>query len=454
MRLVENLVVWNDFRWGEYIWRHLYDQIMNVVNKNKWEHLKGLSKFRNYVPIYTLSGFVWYFKTSVEEIWLKDGVISKLNSRVFKLEAIIKVLGQERKGVSLDKSCVAEFFKNFSSGCWEELNEEFNELCETKFCVNGPAMIDLDYDEDLFMISNGKRTQRSSAFSAYYWGNTFAMAEKDRPLNTLNDKDMNLFLKDVTPWVEDLSCYNRATDRVHLTDAFDIFLGQQGLLRCSFSFKTRSPRGMLMAFCTKSRGVMLNMMIVNVPTPYSSRLLGFNMDKEPIIKVDDIRYQMDITLQVYHQTLEQFQNLSVEAKIPEVMMQAKVFDQKGIDHTRYTISFTNARNVPKQREVFGDCGIWTCIFLYSQELTIEDVATLCGWMTSGAVSAMNVGKAECSNCKFLAEKIKTLEEKIKILEGTLETESHPENHTIKSAAILHECIMTWENLVWSSFSFS
>ncbi|GJY98406.1 phospholipase-like protein [Tanacetum coccineum] len=83
-------------------------------------------------------------------------------------------------------------------------------------------------------ISNGKRTQRSSAFSAYYWGNTFAMAEKDRPLNTLNDQDMNLFLKDVTPWVEDLSRYNRATDRVHLTDAFDIFLGRQGPLRCRF----------------------------------------------------------------------------------------------------------------------------------------------------------------------------------------------------------------------------
>ncbi|GJT21626.1 hypothetical protein Tco_0891563 [Tanacetum coccineum] len=87
--------------------------------------------------------------TSVEEIRLKDGVIAKLNSRVFKLEAIIKVLGRERKGVSLDKSCVAEIFNNFSSGCWEELNEEFNELCETKFCVNGPAMIDLDSDEDL-----------------------------------------------------------------------------------------------------------------------------------------------------------------------------------------------------------------------------------------------------------------------------------------------------------------
>ncbi|GJU76112.1 putative reverse transcriptase domain-containing protein [Tanacetum coccineum] len=53
-------------------------------------------------------------------------------------------------------------------------------------------------------------------------------------------------------------------------------------------------------------------------------------------------------------------------------------------------------------------------------------------------STLNLGKAECSNRKFLAEKIKTLEAKIKILEGTLEMEMHPENHTLESAAILHE----------------
>ncbi|GJT38276.1 hypothetical protein Tco_0938141 [Tanacetum coccineum] len=53
-------------------------------------------------------------------------------------------------------------------------------------------------------------------------------------------------------------------------------------------------------------------------------------------------------------------------------------------------------------------------------------------------SAPNHGKAVCLNCKFLAEKIKTLEEKIKILKGTLEMERHLESHTFDSTAILHE----------------
>ncbi|GKF69985.1 hypothetical protein Tco_0203042 [Tanacetum coccineum] len=61
-------------------------------------------------------------------------------------------------------------------------------------------------------------------------------------------------------------------------------------------------------------------------------------------------------------------------------------------------------------------------------------------------SAQNLGKAECSNYKFLAEKIKTLEVRIRILEGQLEMERHPENHTLESAAILHEMYNGMGNL--------
>ncbi|GKF24903.1 hypothetical protein Tco_0080797 [Tanacetum coccineum] len=89
----------------------------------------------------------------------------------------------------------------------------------------------------------------------------------------------------------------------------------------------------------------------------------------------------------------------------------------------------------------------------SQELKIEDVATLCGWMTSwlhissssgsstppsyslgtstrpsyspeSSRSAQNLGKAECSNCKFLAEKIKTLEAEKITRDGKASRETH------------------------------
>ncbi|GKB96367.1 hypothetical protein Tco_0982504 [Tanacetum coccineum] len=54
--------------------------------------------------------------------------------------------------------------------------------------------------------------------------------------------------------------------------------------------------------------------------------------------------------------------------------------------------------------------------------------------------------AECSNCKFLAERIKTLEARISVLEGQLEMERHPENHTLESAGILHEIYQGMRNL--------
>ncbi|GJY41464.1 hypothetical protein Tco_0428734, partial [Tanacetum coccineum] len=64
MRLVDSLESWNAFPWGEHIWMHLYDEIMNVVSNIKSEHLEGLHKSPKYVPTYTLSGFVWAFKDS------------------------------------------------------------------------------------------------------------------------------------------------------------------------------------------------------------------------------------------------------------------------------------------------------------------------------------------------------------------------------------------------------
>ncbi|GKC52408.1 hypothetical protein Tco_1075153 [Tanacetum coccineum] len=103
----------------------------------------------------------------------------------------------------------------------------------------------------------------------------------------------------------------------------------------------------------------------------------------------------------------------------------------------------------------------THVLIQSQELQREDVATLCGWMllldrqhsshspgtssrpshspgtssrpSHSPRSAQNLGMAECSNCKFLAERIKTLEARISVLEGQLEMERHPENHTLWSS---------------------
>ncbi|GJV14140.1 hypothetical protein Tco_1359463 [Tanacetum coccineum] len=63
-----------------------------------------------------------------------------------------------------------------------------------------------------------------------------------------------------------------------------------------------------------------------------------------------------------------------------------------------------------------------------------------------SASTPNLGMGECLNCKFLAEKIKTLDAKIHILEAILEMERYPENHTLELSAILHELYNDMENL--------
>lgn len=59
-----------------------------------------------------------------------------------------------------------------------------------------------------------------------------------------------------------------------------------------------------------------------------------------------------------------------------MLERTNVFHKKGIDPAKYTISFKNAERVPKQGGVFGDCGIWACIFLYRlshcKSLDVED----------------------------------------------------------------------------------
>ncbi|GKA95546.1 pentatricopeptide repeat-containing protein [Tanacetum coccineum] len=62
-------------------------------------------------------------------------------------------------------------------------------------------------------------------------------------------------------------------------------------------------------------------------------------------------------------------------------------------------------------------------------------------------SAQNLGKAECSNCKFLAEKIKTLEAKIKILEVSTRDGKHPRKKpTLGQLQYCPISIMTWVKL--------
>nr|GEW32035.1 phospholipase-like protein [Tanacetum cinerariifolium] len=298
--------------------------------------------------------------TSVEEIKVKDCVISERNSHVYKFETIIK-----------DKLFVAEFFSNISSEYLDALNEEFNELYQTSFIDNRLAKNGLDYDDDLV--------------KDYLIQEDCMVIQEEEERCHLEDLKMKeaLFLSSLKEEVKDLSRYNKVPDRVYLTDAFDIFLGRQGPFRAKFlwckdvsgdrrfweTLVCLDPckKGWIMNEHVElwvnymwhvrpqdadwamvggyfvqlilqdtisllyvdsirykvawsdveqtNTGVLHNLilgresllsmtavpewhewMVVSVNTSYSFNLVGFNNDEELIIEVDDTGYQMDTTL--------------------------------------------------------------------------------------------------------------------------------------------------------------
>ena len=62
----------------------------------------------------------------------------------------------------------------------------------------------------------------------------------------------------------------------------------------------------------------------------------------------------------------------LEVSLPLILHETGVFEQKRIDPENYKIRFRLAQNVPKQGGVFGDCGVFVCMFLY--RLVIDPVS--------------------------------------------------------------------------------
>ncbi|GKB43410.1 hypothetical protein Tco_0888352 [Tanacetum coccineum] len=120
----------------------------------------------------------------IKEIILKDNVITQLNTRIFKPEAIIQVLGRERNAGYRDNLDFRQYFVTLSEDIYANLKKEFIELTRLPLFGICPSMQDQNSDDDVIK------------------GAAYAMAEKDRESNHLADQDMTQFLKDVKPWAE------------------------------------------------------------------------------------------------------------------------------------------------------------------------------------------------------------------------------------------------------------
>ncbi|GKA73090.1 phospholipase-like protein [Tanacetum coccineum] len=92
-------------------------------------------------------------------------------------------------------------------------------------------------------------------------------------------------------------------------------------------------------------------------------------------------YNLLKELQVYElekckELMKSISETQLKERLPVILEGVKVFDKKGINQSDYCIRFKLADSVPKQGGIFGDCGVWVCIFLYclshGLSLDVED----------------------------------------------------------------------------------
>ncbi|GJT51345.1 phospholipase-like protein [Tanacetum coccineum] len=413
MRLVDSLESWNAFPWGEHIWMHLYDEIMNVAFKDLspiFDLIPTLAEGTNLnggqVPMIfcKLCRLISTANTNVPRSnisSLKDSIIKELNSCIFKLEAIIQVLGRERNGNVVEKLQFSGDFCHVSVEFCNELNQAFVKLFESSIIDNVGTPLDadtqvefgetedylveeefirrleeqerllleeeslneeeirvrleeqkrvrlvrgifrilmeLESDSNSITFESGERLLLEEeglneeeirvrleeqkqlriigkAVRTNSWFKVCSKFDKKESFG-LVDQDMTEFLKNVKPWVKDLSRINSAIDNIWISEDLDIYLGKPGYLRCKF--------------------------------PWSKEVCVDRRFWESLVCLDPPRQGW----------------LLDEVRLPEVPELLNVLDKKAIDKSTYQITFSIAENVPKQGGVFGDCGVWVCIFLY------------------------------------------------------------------------------------------
>ncbi|PWA89913.1 phospholipase-like protein [Artemisia annua] len=285
LRLVEDLDAWNNFPWGEYVWRQLYNQILNVVDRHKWQHLKGLEGSPKFVPTYTVGGFVWAFKiwilesfetsnrwwNKLEDViprgvaWSKKGVFTRSDYRLL----FCKVLAYERTCGYRAKLDFSESFSHLNYEFRENLQSEFFELVDSLISASrssqngGESYDDIVHEylleeelsmrkqqEEKWIMEEQKRMEM--VFHDALIEETKRRMEREEQLKIARDKknkrtptfgccrqpDMNnehLHLGVVVNQIclRNLNMFNLGW-RVKFSTEYDEFLGKLGPLRCTF----------------------------------------------------------------------------------------------------------------------------------------------------------------------------------------------------------------------------
>ncbi|GJV28869.1 phospholipase-like, aminotransferase-like mobile domain protein [Tanacetum coccineum] len=379
LRMVEDLEDWNEFPWVEHMSRELYAAIRNVNSNHKQAHHKALEINPNFVPTYSLSGFVLCFKILKESredvsgpsiFHFKNGSIlgnffpslmilpkeiKSLKARVYKLETIIN-----HKDSTSGKQCDlgdkywsdqdGEPFFKYSGSTNPSANKDVvNDLVDALDDLvyeNGVVEVDKYLSQDDFLKAQKLEAEKNR------------VAEKKRlRCGTNKRRYVDVLMPPIEedtaekfPWCTEIVVARHFWDSlIGLDDEHLGWLVDDIQCRCYATDEI---------YPLAWRDVEQVFIPINEANRHWS-LAQFHIQSRNVTFYDSQKtYDPE-----FHPWYVKMRSC-LESKLHVVLQQTGVFASKGIDPTNYSIKFTNEQNVPKQGGVFGDCRVFVCQFLY------------------------------------------------------------------------------------------
>ncbi|GJV52538.1 phospholipase-like, aminotransferase-like mobile domain protein [Tanacetum coccineum] len=457
LRKVEDLDVWNDFPWGEHMWRELYGAIKNVNLNHQQGHHKALEMNPNFVPTYSLSGFLLSFKakkpncdlypnkceaqsewfkrstdffkmytprappveygglfgaylkklslartrrekdgdaesgcqTSTKEVSLKDRVkameglfnslmilpkeIKSLKAYVNKLETIINMVN----------------FSDLGDKYWSDKDDALDDLVDE----NGVVEVEKDLSKDDGLkvqkleaenkrlaeqrrIRFHKMKEQENDMKSSYFSNSTHMKLALEKCGTNKRKFANVLRPPVEEdtYVKVLSI-DTLKKQNNVLDQYMIEKCQQlkpwgeeyaliGLDDKRLGWLLDDVNSMLFFYVTDEIYPMVWMGVEQVFIPINEPKRHWSLTQFHIQAGNVTFYDSQKIEGVEYRLWYLKMRSCLYTKLHVLLHRTGVFARKGIDPNSYSIKFSQEQNVPQQGGLFGDCGMFVCLFLY------------------------------------------------------------------------------------------
>nr|GEX81286.1 phospholipase-like, aminotransferase-like mobile domain protein [Tanacetum cinerariifolium] len=409
LRMVEDLDVWNDFPWGEHMWRELYGAIRNVNLNHQQGHHKALEMNPNFVLTYSLSGFLLSFKKSLEDVpgpSISHSKTGRIMGNFFPSLELVNMF------VIISITLHMVNFGDLGDKYWSDKDGEFFSfnVSPNQSADKDPVNELVDALDDLVDKDDGLKVQKLEAENKRLAEQRrirfHKMKEQENNMKSSyfsNSTHMKLALENYGTNKRKFANVLRPTiekDTYVKVLSIDTLKKQNNVLdqymieKCQ-QLKPWGEEDALIGLDDKRLGWLLddvNLMSFFYVTDEIYPMAWWDVEQVfiPINKPKRHWSLAQFHIQSGNVTFYDTQKIEgveyrpwylkmrscLETKLPVLLHRTGVFVSKGIDLNRYSIKSSQEQNVPQHGGLFGDYGVFVCLFLYRLAhgipLSVED----------------------------------------------------------------------------------